>query len=261
MNDRIPMLMLASHAMWVGDYEQAFEYYSKSLRDIQKDPRISDELLLYKVNFELAIISSIMGKAKTLDSCVGRLERTFEDLEATQHDIQERTEKSIEDLRLLIMRRLAKTNRFDIKEVDTLLKEQFSSRRDILTLLIPPRYARSSLWTTVKNAKKIEVPQVHEEGIFRFTMSSELYMVVAKAYCTVELKLETLHNYESLRILVETPNAYYVENESLRTIAGIQREGLVFCHYFPQSSRDSESFQNVRAFLGILSRAFGGNPT
>lgn len=259
MNGELPTLMLASHAMWVGDYERAFEYYSNSLMDMQRGLYVSDELLLYKVNFELAIISSILEKTKTLDSCVGRLERTFGDLEATQHDIQKRTEKSIEDLRLSIMRRLAKTKRFDIEEIDTLLKEQFPRRRDILTLLIDPRYARSSLWTAIRNAEKIEVPHVYEEGIFRFTMRPELYMVFAKAYCTVELELETLHKCEPLRILVENPSAYYVENESLRTIAGIQREGLVFCHYMPQSSRDAEAFQNVRAFLDILSRAFTGN--
>jgi len=256
MNSKLPARMLADHTMWIEDYEKAFEYYNKILKDIQRTQYDSDELFSYKVNFELAIVSSILGKTKTLDGCIERLERTFEDLEAARHDIQERTGKSVEDLRSLIKRRLVKTKRFDIEEMDTLLNEQFPRRTDKLTLLISPRYARTSLRTAIRNAEKIRAPQVYIEGIFRFTMSSELYRVVAKAYCPIELKLEALHQCKPLRILAENQNAYYVEDESLRVIAGIQREGLVFCHYLLQSSRDAEAFQNVRAFLNILSKAF-----
>lgn len=137
-----------------------------------------------------------------------------------------------------------------------MIKEYFPHKNDVLALFISPRYARTSLSGTIRNSKNIKVPHIFQEGIFKFSLSSELYRVVGRAYSTMDLSLETLQHNKPIKVLIQNANIYYVEDENLRTIAGIQREGLVLCHYLLQSPQDAEGSRNIWAFLRNLSKVF-----
>lgn len=238
--------LLASHAMWAGDYEGAWEFYTKYLK---LEKRL-DPLALYRTHFNLAILSTVLEKRELGSVYLERLDQIFNNIESTRRAIRERTDLDIEEIRALIAKQT------DSEKIDNLLAEYFPSEDDLLAFFIPPRYARGFLRAVIRNAEMGGIPEVIEEGIFKYTISSELYRVVGKAYSTKELTLEKLHRIVAVKVLIENPNVYCVEDENLRTIAGIQREGLVLCHYLLQDSRDTTGASRIRAFLHNLSEAF-----
>ena len=244
--------MLADNAMWVGDYECAFDFYNRIL----ESEKPLDVLSFYRANFQLAVVSTILEKTEKSSKCINRLEGIFTNVEENYRRIAETAEKSIEEMQSSMIRQFLKSKRFDRGKIDSLLKEYFPHKNDVLALFISPRYARTSLRETIRNSKNIKVPHIFQEGIFKFSLSSELYRVVGRAYSTMDLSLETLQHHKPIKVLIQNANIYYVEDENLRTIAGIQREGLVLCHYLLQSSQDAEGSRNIRAFLRNLSKVF-----
>ena len=254
MRDELQELLWASHAMWVGDYMSALKFYTETL----KSGKPMDPLSLYKINFELAIVSTVLKKHNLANVHIERLEEAFRDMERTRRNIRDRTELSIERIQSLTLKEFLMKKQFDRKKIDGLLREYFPRERDVLAFFISPRYAKGFLKTAIRNAEMGKVPQVLEEGIFKYTLSSELYREIGRAYSTRELELETLYRLKPVRVLIKNPNVYYVEDENLRIIAGIQREGLVLCQYLLQNSQDTVGANQIRAFLQNLSTTFSG---
>lgn len=252
MQEQLRELILADNAMWVGDFEHAFDLYNRILES--KKPL--DILSFYRANFQLAVVSTILEKTEKSSECLDRLEDIFTNVEENYRRIAETLERSIEEMQSSTIRQFLKSKRFDRGKIDSMLKEYFPHEKDVLALFISPRYARISLRATIRNLKNIKLPHIFQEGIFRFSLSSELYRVVGRAYSTRDLSLETLQLQEPIKVLIQNANIYHVEDENLRIIAGIQREGLVLCHYLLQSSKDTEGSSNIRAFLRDLSSIF-----
>ena len=234
--------------MWVKDYEGARGYYIKLL---QLEESL-DILSLYRIHFDLAIACTILRKHELANVYVEKLEQVFTNMERTRDSVKDRTNLGIEELWSHIARQI------DPEKIENLLAECFPDDEGLLTFFISPRYARGFLRTAIRNAKTSRAPQVLREGIFRYTLSSELYRVIGRVYGTQELSLENLHQLEPVRVLIENPNVYYVEDEHLRTVAGVQREGLVFCQYLSQDSQDVAGAGQIRTFLYNLSKAFSG---
>lgn len=240
--------LLASYAMWAKDYEGALEFYTKLL---QSEKRLGT-MSLYRIHFDLAIASTVLRKREVANVYINKLEQVFNSVERIRDNIKGRTNLSIEEIQSQIAKQI------DPKKIDNLLTEYFPSDEGLLAFFISPRYARGFLRTAIRNAETSRAPQVLKEGIFRYTLSSELYRVIGMAYSTQELTLENLHQLRPVRVLIENPNVYYVEDEHLRTIAGVQREGLVLCQYLLQNSQDATGASQIRAFLHNLSKTFSG---
>lgn len=247
-------LLLASYAMWVGDYTGALRFYTKILQS----EKPLDTLSLYRIDFDLAIIDTILKRHELTNTHIGRLEEAFRNVEETVVRIRDRTEQSLEQMQSSTITQFLASRQFDREKIDNMLKEYFPHKKGALALFISPRYARILLRNAIRNAEKGKVPRVLEEGIFKYTLSSELYRAIGRAYSTMELELEKLHQFEPIRILMKNPNVYYVEDENLRTIAGIHREGLVLCNYLVQNSQDTLGTSRIRTFLHNLSKAFSG---
>jgi len=171
-------------------------------------------------------------------------------MERTRDSIKERTSLDVEELWSHIARQI------DPEKIENLLTEYFPDDEGLLAFFISPRYAKGFLRTAIRNAETSRAPQVLEEGIFRYTLSSELYRVIGRAYSTQELSLETLHQLKPVKVQIENPNVYYIEDEHLRIIAGVQREGLLLCQYLLQNSQDVTGVSQIRTFLYSLSKAF-----
>lgn len=240
------MDLLASHAMWARDYQGALELYTKYL----KSEEHIDMLSLYRVHFNLAILSTMLGRDDLAHSYLEKLEDAFSKVERTRQTMKERTRVDIEDIWALM------TEQPDPNNIESLLTEHFAEKEDLLAIHVSPRYARGFLRSAIRNAEISAIPRVMKEGILRYTLSSELYRVVGRAYGTQELTLENLQKIKPLKVLIENPNVHYVEYESLRVIAAIQREGRILCQYLLTHSQDSAGAQQIRAFLHALSEAF-----
>jgi hypothetical protein len=242
--------IVASHAVWVGDYQRAFGLYMQVL-DSQRD---LDTLTAYKVNFELVVVSTIIGKHEIAQTFIARLEDRFDHVDQVAKEIETKSERSIEKMQSSIIGQFIRTKKFNHEKIRDVV-ESFSGEKDILALFISPQHSRNTLRSAVRHAKKMQIPEVFEEGIFRFTLSSDLYRVVGKAYSARELHLERLRDLMNLKVLADNLNMFYVENEDLRIIAGMQRDGLVVCHYLREHPRDTQGPEKIHVFFRNVSKA------
>ena len=237
--------LLAGYAMWARDYAKAVEFYERYL---QSQDHL-DALTSYRIYFDLTIAYTILEKPNLARSCQEKLESYIERMK-TRYIVRENRELSVAKIRSRIM---AETNPITMRK---LLEEYFPDREDMLPFFISSRYAKGFLNTMIGNAKRSRPIEVFVKGIFRYTLDSELYRVIARAYSAEELELEKLSELESTKILTKNTNVYYVESEKLRIIAGIQREGLVLCQYFLQNSQDTSGSNQIHEFLGTISKVF-----
>jgi hypothetical protein len=251
MSDRIPKELLASHAIWIGDYASAFDFYMQILAE----SNVKDALVMYKVNFELAVVSTIIGKHDIAYECLARLEEDFRRVEETGERVRAKTEQSFEKMESTILREFRRTRKFDSERINEML-QYIDEEKDMLALFVSPRYSRSTLKSAIRKAMRIQPPEVLEEGIFKFTSKTDLYRVTGKAYSLKELKLEKLLLLPTIDVLVQSPNAFYVENEDLRIFACLQRDGLALCYHLLQSSRDIVGADKVRTFFRNMTEAF-----
>jgi len=250
--DEYRELLLASHAMWVGDFEGALSFYTK----IQNSERVLDPLLQYRINFDLVVIGTMLKKDYFAKTYLGKLEKSFQQAEEIIAHISDRPEKSLEAIQAVTIRQFLQSKQFDRKKISNILQEYFPTKEGALALFISPRYARISLRNIIRNAEKGNIPQVLEGGIFKYTLSSELYRVIGRAYSVFELELEELNQFKKVKILVKNSNVYYLEDEELRTIASVYREGIVFCNYLVQNSQDTSGAERIHAFLENISKVF-----
>jgi len=235
--------LLASHAMWARDYEGALKFYTEYL---QLEEHL-DALSSYRVYFDLVVLSTILRKPQLADLYRGKLQLFFEYMKETRYSMRKKTGLSIEGMWSKIARET------DPRKMEALLAEYFPEEKDLLGLFMSPRYALGFLRAVVRNVELSRPPPVFEEGIFKYTLDSELYRVIGKAYSIDELELERFSESELVNVLIKNPTVYYVENAKLNIIAGIQREGLVLCQYFLRNSKDMEGFNQIHDFLRIIS--------
>jgi len=238
--------LLASYAMWARDYEKALEFYTGFLASEDH----LDVLTSYRVYFDLTVANAILKKSdatrshqKKLESYIGRIK--------THYAPERKRELSVAKIRFRIM------NETDPAKMRKLLEAYFPDKEDMLGFFMSRRYAKGFLNKATKNAMESRPPKVFQDGIFRYTLDSELYRVIARAYSVQELELERLSNTELNKILIKNPEVYYVENEKLRVIASIQSEGLVLCQYFLQNSQDATGSEQIREFLNTISGILG----
>jgi hypothetical protein len=245
MIDKDRKLMLASCAMWSRDYEKALGFYKEFLAS----ENYPDVLTLYRIYFDLTIANAILRKPDVASSYQEKLEGYIERIK-THYASEKKRELSIAKIRFRIM------NETDPIKMRRLLEMYFPNNEDMLGFFMSRRYAKGFLNRAIRNAMESKLPKVFQDGIFRYTLDSELYRVIAHAYSVQELELEKLVNAESNKILIKTPEVYYVENEKLRIIASIQSEGLVLCQYFLRDSQDITGSQQIHEFLTSISGIF-----
>jgi len=236
--------ILASRAMWARDYERAFKFYSSFL---QAKGRL-DTLMSYRIYFDLTVVSTILGKFDFESIYHKNFNDLLADIAETRDRMKERTRLSIEKVRSRI------AEQTDPKKMQRLLTKYFPREEEMLGYFISPRYSRGFLRTVLRNAKTSRPPQVFEAGIFRYTLDSELYRVIGKAYSIEDLELERLPESGFVEALIKNPGVYYVENKDLGIIAAIQREGLVLVQYFLRASKDNEGSDQIAEFLRTISK-------
>ena len=235
--------LLASHAMWARDYAEALKLYTQYL---ESEEHI-DVLSSYRAQFNVAILSAVLGKEALAYSHFERLEALFSNMERTRQTVKRRTEADIGDVWQLITKQPSSDN------VRGLLAEYFPEEEELLALFVSPRYARGFLKSAIRYAEMSAIPRVMKEGIFKYTLTSELYRVVGRAYSIQELTLRKLHKIKTLEVLIENPNVYYVQDENLRVVAAIQREGRILCQYSLEHPQDSAGSRQIQVLLHTLS--------
>lgn len=237
--------LLAGYAMWARDYARAVEFYEGFLQSRAH----LDSLMAYRTYFDLTIANTILAKSESAQLYREKLESYIERMR-TRYIVRENRKVSIARIRSRIMQ---ETNPIKMRK---LLEEHFPDREDMLPFFISSGYAKRFLSTVIGNAKRSKPIEVFTKGIFRYTLDSELYRVIARAYSAKELELEKLSELGAIKILIKNINVYYVESELLRIISSVQREGVVLCQYFLQNSRDTSGCDQINEFLGNISRAF-----
>ena len=216
--------LLASRAMWAGDYEKSLYFY----QIFSETPKERDGLTDYKTDFEMLILNILLRKSESeyykekLMKHFMKLEQTPTDLDLIKQDIKEQKRKR-------------ETNPETIAKS---LKKHLPTENKALAYLISPYFAKQYLQATLKSSEKIQTPHIFEEGIFRYSVVSELSRVVARAYSVDTLELEKIESYK-IQVLNKQPNVYYVEDEELRVIASIRREGMA-CYQYHQKGRPIE---------------------
>ena len=252
-NESINDRLLASHALWARDYYRAFEL----LNVISSETNLNS-LSAFKTNFELAIVSKIVKRPEVAQKSIEKLENVFKNSErVAMANNNEYKDRRIEKTESSIIDEFMKT-KFDYEKVNEFLYA-IPEKKDSLELLISPNYSRNVLKSAIRRANKIKIPEVRKEGIFSFTVSSDFYRVTCRAYTENELELERLLSCKEMNMLAKNSNSYYIEDEELRIISGLRRDGLVLSYYLVQGSKDTKGLENLNLFLRSISRVFSQN--
>jgi hypothetical protein len=248
----IPNDILVDHAIWIGDYNEAFLLLSKLVNNTRDNE--SPSLRSYKNLFELAIVSKAVKKEAVMKECLNTLEKRL--LYAKEITDKKRSnyisnDRNIREEELRIVNYFVKQKTFDFKKADHFVKSL--DIQDNLALFISPNYSKRMLHAGLRRAEGLNAPELNEVGIFKFSIKSDFARFTCRAYSKIGLRIDQLENSEKLVILKKSNTSIQVEHEELRILSQIQADGLVVAYYLLENFEDGKALDSFRQFLAFLS--------